>query len=520
MVKYIKLIKKEIFIRLFFHYLYVIAIAALPYVIKNMIDSKFDNGLQDVIIWTIIFVSFIIIGMLSQYITQRTAWKIDKIFYEEIRADLFRSIILKNPKEFVKKDIGDYSSEINNDIAACEEYIEYGLLIIESVIGLVVYAVYVFNLNYKIAIVIYIAALLVVMLPKITGDIFSDKKQYLLEKTGEYNTKLIDLLKGYEIVDEKTYLGIVNRHNEELKNMENARYSFGKFKTFVNVLNGSVMYIINISAFVIIAVLLFRKNITAGVATATIAYIQSFMSPLRTLIDAISNLKSVKGTKERILNEINEEKVSNNDKISFNKNITLENIYVSYNDFCIKNFSYNFEKGKKYAIIGTSGTGKSTIIKLIMKFIEPDKGKIKVDGKSLDYSDTRKIMAYLNQNSYVYMDTFEDNVTVFGVYENNDNYNATIISKNTLSHFNDIKDCSSLSGGEQQIVNILRIINSKKEILILDEPFSALDKKTERELCEKLLRIKDKTIIMVTHNTSIDVLNLFDEIIDMKQYTV
>ncbi len=155
---------------------------------------------MDVVKWTSLFVGAIIIGMIAQYISQRSAWKLDEKFYKCIRRDYFNEIISKTSDEFEKKTIGQYSSELNNNIEGCEEYIEYCMEICESIIGLVVYAVYILMLDIRIAIIIYIAAIATLFLPRVTGKKLSNKKQTLLANTGEYTNKVMDLLKGFSFI--------------------------------------------------------------------------------------------------------------------------------------------------------------------------------------------------------------------------------------------------------------------------------------------------------------------------------
>lgn len=247
---------------------------------------------------------FVVIGMGAQYVTQRSAWKLSEKLFVFLRKDLFESIISKTPEEFQRRNLGDYNSMLNNDINACDEYMEYLMEIFEAAIGLIVYAVYIFLLDYRIAIIIYIVAVVILFLPNVTGEKLSLKKQILLGETEKYNTKVLDLLGGYFLVNKDTYKGIYRCHDLVLEEMENARYRYGKYKAFTNVLNGSVMYVVNTAAFAIIAILLFKGNITVGIATATIAYVQDFMFPLRTIIDSISNVKSVAGAKDKVLEEI------------------------------------------------------------------------------------------------------------------------------------------------------------------------------------------------------------------------
>lgn len=531
MKQYLYKVRLEIFVRLFFHLIYTGAIVALPYIIKNMIDCKYTNGIQDVIWWIGIFVSCIIIGTAAQYVTQKSAWKLDRKFFKALRQDLFSAIIRKKPDRFRDREIGDYSSMLNNDVNACGEYVEYIMQICESVIGFVIYAVYIFLLDYRLAVIIYVTAGAALFLPKLTGKKLSGKKQMLLLHTGTYTTKVLDLLKGYPMVSRDTCSSISNRHKRAVGEMEDARYDYGKFKTFTNVLNGSIMYIIDISTFAVIAVLLFQRNITAGAATAAIAYIGDFIYPLRTMIDSISDVKSVAGVKNAIMEEVGEPPFPDREPVCFEKEICLKNVCFHYDNFSIRNFSYVFEKGKHYAIIGESGKGKSTILNLITGNLVPDSGEIRIDGKTASYELCSDLMFYVNQHSHIFMESFEDNVSVFGSFGMDQapasdsagpgadvkipDWISDYIPEDKLEYMLDNSDCSNLSGGEKQLVNLIRALMSERVILILDEPFSALDKKNEWMAGKKLMELRDKTIIMITHNEQSSFLEMFDEVLYM-----
>ncbi len=357
-MKILKKFKKSIFFRIFFHFVYILAIAGLPTVVKYMVDDNYSNGIYDVIKLTGIFTLLVIIGMGAQYISQRSSWRLEKEFNLYMRKELFSVIICKEPNEFYKNSIGDYNSRLNNDIAACEEHLEYVMLIFESSISFIIYAIYIFLLNYKMAIIIYLVALIVLFLPNLTAKKFSEKNKKLLDDTASYNSKIIDLLSGYSFINCFTYRNIEKNHKKSLDEMEDSRFSFGKFKTFVNVLNGTVMYLINISSFAIMAFFLYKGEITAGIATATIAYIQNFMFPLRTVIDAISWKKSVETVMNDMLLEISKNKNLSIEDVKFDNNIKCNNVSFKYDDYIIKNFSHTFKKNKKYAIIGESGKGK------------------------------------------------------------------------------------------------------------------------------------------------------------------
>ncbi|EGV09833.1 ABC transporter, ATP-binding protein [Parvimonas sp. oral taxon 393 str. F0440] len=124
------------------------------------------------------------------------------------------------------------------------------------------------------------------------------------------------------------------------------------------------------------------------------------------------------------------------------------------------------------------------------------------------------MIMYLTQKSHIFSENFWDNVSIF------DSFDKTIlemdnryIPRNKVDILLKSKNNNELSGGEKQLVNYLRAILSGKEILLLDEPFSAMDKNMEKYVCSKLLEMEDKTIIMITHNVEKDFLDNFDDII-------
>lgn len=517
MKKYMPKLLPEIIVRIFFYTVYAVAIAALPYIIKEMIDHDYAAGdvTGDIIRFIALFISCILIGMLAQYITQRMAWQIECHFKRMVREDLFRAFICKPPRAFYEKDIGEYTSMLDNDVDAWNEYFEHFLDTIEAAIGLCVYAIFIFSMDIKVAIVIYIFSIMTLFLPKITGKKLAAKKDYLLNRNGCYISKVNDLLQGYGNVTGDTWKQIAKRHEKESDKLEKARFSFGSFKTFANVLNGSVMYMIDISAFVVLIVLLAASQITAGVATATVTYIREFSYPLRMVIDSISAMKSVSGVRRKLLAEIVQQ-YPRGEGITFLKEIQYQDVSVKYENFALQHFSYCFEKGKKYAIIGENGSGKSTILKLLLGYIVPDTGSVTVDEQNLSRIDATSFIAYIAQDDHIYAEKFMDNVTMFGSYAQ-DVYLTVKDWKmdESLARIEEKEDCSLLSGGEKQIVSFLRGLLSSREVLVLDEPFSAVDEQKELQLTDWLLST-DKTVLMVTHNVQPQFLNKFDAVLCME----
>lgn len=512
MKKYIFQAKKPFILELLFHLFYTASIASLPYIIQHIVDCKYTNGITDVIHWCLIFAGAAAFGMVAQYVSQRCAWGLDRELYTALRQDLFHAILSKEPNMFWQKSIGEYSSQINNDVTVCIEYVTNLSLILEGAISLVAYAVFVFLMDWRIAVVLYITSFLLLFLPKLTGKKFSQKQQYLLRETGIYTAKVLDLLKGYQMVSSDTEKRINARHRKSLCQMENARYDFGKFKTFTNVLNGSVMYLSNTIAVAVLAYFLFRGQITGGVAAATIAYVQEFMSPVRDIIDSISGLKSLTGVKNQVIQDISDMRKRTAQSVSFERCIQAENISYAYAHFAVNGFSRVFEKGKKYAIVGGSGTGKSTILNLLTGNLKPQAGRVMIDGRDATFDLCTDIMFYVNQQSHIFAEPFKENATIFGSFSQNVDLQAFLPTAKYKTLIQ-CQDCSTLSGGEKQLISLFRALLSEREILILDEPFSALDADTELFVCQRLLAMPNKTILLITHNEQSEYLRLFDDVI-------
>lgn len=491
----------------------IIGLASMPYILKLLFDYDFSKGIKGIVLLILAYACAIFVGMLFEYISQRHAWKLVQRFNILVKQDFFDSILRKSFIRFKAFDVSEYISIFNNDIDTCEHYVESIVAIIQTIFQLIVYGFFLFMLDYRLAIIIILSSSLSLILPHITGNRLSKKKSDHLSAMASYIDTLNDLLSGFKFVNAQTMNSISRRQNKTLVDTEDKLYTFGKFNTFANVLSGSSMYFLELIVFASIGFMLFKHNITMGVAVAALGYIQDFCFPMAYLLREINNVNAARSAKDKLMKLIYE-KVEHRPALdNFYSTIKFSNVSVKLGDFELKNFSYEFEKGKKYAIVGPSGVGKSTILNLLMQYIYPDSGEILIDNKSIRGTDTSKIMFCVNQFEHTFNGSFMENATVFGAYPEKS-------VKNALSYFNNAKMYSiaekengrDLSGGEKQMLQLIRTVAMDKEIILFDESFSAIDKQNAMTLQHDLL-VKDKTIIFVTHNVTSENLNDFDEVV-------
>ena len=237
------------------------------------------------------------------------------------------------------------------------------------------------------------------------------------------------------------------------------------------------------------------------------------MFPLRSIIDSVSAVKSVEGVKDDIISRLENVRTVSEGELSFEKYIKVDNISVEFTDFAIRNKSFLFKKGQSYVIIGDSGTGKSTLLKAIAGRLAVNEGSIYIDEEKLDFDKSNQLMFYSQQKSHIFDAGYEDNATIFGSYDIRQDWDIL----KELDGYNSIcntQNCSDLSGGERQLVLLNRALFSGKEILLLDEPFSAMNKELEYEVTERLLGM-GRTIIVITHNSDEMYLKLFDNVVNL-----
>ena len=245
----------------------------------------------------------------------------------------------------------------------------------------------------------------------------------------------------------------------------------------------------------------------------------------------ISNYEQAKASYKMLDNIMNLPEEREKNKAAIHKEIIdgeikFNNVSFAYNENkkALENVSFEIKKGEKVAIIGKMGSGKSSILKLLMKLYDSNDGEIIVDGielKQIESADIRKNFAYVSQDSVLFNGTLKENILYKSPYQSDENLlKATKIAQ-LLDFVNshplgfDLtvgERGDTLSGGQKKAISLARAIIGDYSTLLLDEPTDSMDMRTEYNLIQDLKNeIKDKTVILTTHKNSM--LELVDRII-------
>ena len=333
--------------------------------------------------------------------------------------------------------------------------------------------------------------------------------------------RLKNLTNGIDSINE---INIFNIKNYFIKNdlgINKKIIKYGLIKSLIRIFPKSLIEIILILIFVIFAFYLTKNKISiidyVPFMTILAAALFKFIPTLNKSMLAAQRIVQSKPIIENIYNnylspinqEVNQNLEEKNFNHSFSKEIIFKNISFSYpksNKMVFENLNFNIKKNEKIAIFGNTGSGKSTLIKMLIGVIPPNSGEIKVDDENIlkNIESWRNLISYVPQKLFLFDSNLSNNINLFDI-QNNKKF-KDIINKVFLSNENFLKldqttkdNQSKLSGGETKKVGIARALFKDHEILLIDEGTAGLDKEYSDYIISELLNL-DKTVIFISHN--------------------
>lgn len=521
MRKYLFSIRKYIALEIVLDLISSAALALLPYLVKLLFDSADNLSLQLLLTLASLYFLCVLVSLLATYLDQIVSWKGAIAFEVALKRDFFESISRYRYQRFVSRDVGEYVSVQAHEITQLTmDYLTPLLNIFKMANSIVIFgAVLLFLVDMRIGIAIMVLSLFsALIVPSIGARTISSRRKVYLDTQGEYATKMQDLLEGFKLIRPDTRSRVLEEHESVLNLTAHKRFRYGKIKSLLGVVRGFFLYLLNFGAFSLVGWFLLLGEITIGTGAATLGFIESFITPIQSIITDMATIRSTAGIKEKVMDMLNWGTEGDMPAATaFNEAIVFDNVTVRYKDFSLENFSFRFSKGKKYAIIGPNGSGKSTIVRALMKYVELDAGMITVDENELHRTDVTPLIWCVDQHEHIFRADFVSNTTVFNSvpYERAMPRFFSLIGGSKLHSISKQKNCRLLSGGEKQVIGLFRMMLADKEILLLDEPFSAMDSQIAQSMKLYVSSLVDKTIISVTHDLG-DHLHNFDEVLLMR----
>lgn len=467
------------------------------------------------IIYIISMILSFIQGILMTGVTQKFTYELRRLVSEKVH---------KLPLSYFDKQThGEVLSLVTNDIDTISTTLNQSATsFISSIVTVIGILVMMLSINIPMTVVAIIilpvSISLISFIVKHSQHHFENQQNYLAEVNGNIE----EMYSGHTVI--KVY-NAENKMLEQFNKNNDILYESNWKSQFVSGLMHPIMQFISNLGYVIIAILggyfCIKGKITVGNIQSFITYTKNFTRPITEIAGEASQLQTMVAASERVFNFLESEEeeygnfISNLDNIK--GNVEFKNVSFGYNEKenIINNFSAKIKKGQKIAIVGPTGAGKTTIIKLLMRFYNVNNGKILIDNKNINEftrQDLRSIFGMVLQDTWLFSGTIMDNLR-YGNLNATDDEVIEAAKMAYVHHFIQTlpdgynmqinEECSNISGGQKQLLTIARAILANPKILILDEATSSVDTRTEiliQKAMDKLM--KGRTSFIIAHRLS------------------
>jgi ATP-binding cassette subfamily B protein len=493
-----------------------------PYLIGKGIDNYIIprnlNGFGKFLLFMFIIYLF---NSFLFYIQGLTMANISQKVGFDIRNDAFNSIHKLSLKVIDRRPIGDIMSRITNDIDMINMTI--GTSLIQFFSGTIMLTGTIIMMIVLSPVLTLYSMILIPLMVIITKIISSRTRKYFFlqqTKLGEINSIVEEDITGLKIIK------IYGKEENEIKKFEEKNLELKEYgimaQKFAGIMPPLMNFLNNVSYVIVggIGGLLALKNvITIGTIASFINYVKQFTRPLNELAHQFNAIQSAIASAERVFEIMEEEKEKEyiESAIEFEdirKEIECKNLYFAYEDekYVLKNINFKAPSGKVIAIVGPTGAGKTTLINLITRLYDIEKGEILIDGidiMKIKKDSLRKNIGVVLQDTYLFSGTVRENIR-YGKPEATDEEIEKVCKITNAEKFiinlpekyeTFLSDGGqSLSQGQRQLIAISRAILANPKILILDEATSNIDTRTEIDIQKSMLNLmKGKTSFIIAH---------------------
>lgn len=507
--------------------------------IDDYISSKEFNGL------VIVVVSYIALALVQWFASYKQTFLASKIGYTvlySIRKKIYKHLINLDIDFHNKHQVGDITSVIMNDVETIYSLISQGFIyLISDVVTLLAITVALFVLNLRLAVTLLITVPIILYSTKLIGKILRKAQRDVRGNIAQLTSGVEQNISGIKTV--KSFSGELSQSSKVSELSEKTRNAQIKAVT-ISALHFPIMDLAGAIGMALIiwqgGMLLTRNIITLGVLMAAVSYVRRIFGPLMDLSQIYTTYQTAGASLDRINsfldNKQQVEFLAEGEKPKDNYDISIKNLTFAYDEdtIILENLNLDIKQGSHIGIIGESGAGKSTFIKVLGRQYDPNIGEILIGGipfENYNKNEFKNILQILPQDTYLFPFTIWENI-VYGLKDKTLADVKELINKLDLEDFfakfeNGLEtkvgeEGKSLSGGQRQAVAIARAMIRDPDILILDEAASNLDSQIEKKIY-KYIKTDwlDKTLIIVTHRvTSLDLTDKIYEVRDKGVFQV
>lgn len=497
-----------------------------PYLIKIAVDDYLSLGRYNDFIYVICFMLFnLVLTVIFMFLFSFYANLLGQNVVYDLRVKLFKHILNFKMAYFDKSSVGRLVTRAVNDMETIASIFSQGLfMIVADLLQMLLVILVMLALSWKLSLTIFIVLPFILFatrkFQKSMKVAFTDVRSEISNLNSFVQERLTGMkivqLFNREKIEYENFIKINEKHKKAwLKTVWYNSIFFPIAELSTSITVGLIVWYGGLN------VILLDTEITLGIIFLFIQLSQMLFRPLRQIADKFNTLQMGMVAANRVFKIIDtSSKIPNKGKLSADSlkgNIDFKNIEFFYNEGedVLKNISFNVKSGEKVAIVGATGSGKTTIVNLLTRFYDSQKGTIKLDKmdiKNIDIFSLRSKISIVLQDVFLFADSLLNNITLWNKSISFDNVISAakkigihdfILSLPNGYNYNVKERGVMLSQGQRQLISFLRAYLKNPSILILDEATSSIDSNSEELIQNAILKItENKTSIIIAHRLS------------------
>ena len=532
MKQLIKNHQKAFYAFMIFNILVPLTNIAFAYSIKGIIDSGMSQNedalTQAVLVGAIVI--FIYAGL--NFISLRLKNRLVRQIMSRYKNKVFQSILDRDYRDFSKEKSGKFISVLTENMKKIEQDYLHQYFNISKNLSLMIFSLLaMFIGNWYLTLLVIIASIIPMMISGFIGQKSAYLQKSVMIADQKYLAKVKDILAGFLVIKSFNVKEAIRQdYRNESEKLDEIYFMKGKFDVLANVISQLSGMIVFLVAFGGGMYLVFNGYTTIGSVTAIVQLVNFVVMPLNEVGMGMSKFREGQATLDAFEVKDVIELQTGKMKEYFDDVISFSNIDFSYpntEEKIFNHLSLKIQKGEKIAIVGMSGSGKSTFLNLLLRFYDVTSGHISIDNQDIQAISAESLynlMTIVQQDVYIFDDTLRANITLNQSFTDEEIKKA--VQQSGLESYvleNELglqalcgENGSNLSGGQKQRVSIARALIRKTPILLLDEATSSLDNQVTTEIESSILDIQNLTALVVTHKLNENILKKYDRILFMK----
>ncbi len=527
LTNYAMYFKKPILLGLFFLTIAVFTELVGPFIAKHIIDNYMTIGQLEIkpITWLLIlyFILAVATAILRYFMYIYLQIGANRVV-QKLRKDVFEHIQTLPIQYFDNLPAGKIVARVTNDTEAVRNlYVQVLSNFVTSFISIIGVYIALVILNWKMALIALIMVPIIYVWMILYRKFASKYNDVIRTKIADINAMINESIQGMTIIQA---FRREQQMTKEFDDMNNEHYAYGRKLLFLD--SATSFNLVNTLRLIMFTIFIFyfgtqsittMEVISAGTLYAFVDYLTKLFNPITNIVNQFSQLERSLVAGKRVFEvlDINGEPVSEESLPRYKGNVVFEDVSFAYknDEYVLKNLSFEAHQGETIALVGHTGSGKSSIMNLLFRFYDPSKGKITIDGvdiTAVPRQTMREHMGIVLQDPYLFTGTIASNVSLNNPKISHEKMEASLnavggerVLANLPKGYDEpvIEKGSTLSSGQRQLISFARALAFDPAILILDEATSNIDTETE-EIIQHAMDVlkKGRTTFIIAHRLS------------------